>query len=226
MIMVDTNIQREDILPSERAGAYKMKYEAMKHQGSKGDKVTADAVGEAAGDSGRTVQRYIRLAEKAMDYEKTSYCGLFNFVRYIEHLQKYEVDFGEVSLSGAGAVRGAHQGKGKADLKRRGEQSGKKSFLPTRFWEEEEELLPLGVRMKEKTYWDYVLPALSRNRCLRKTACRWTETPRCIKAPPCLRCLAFLPLIWPDRRLCGAHRSRKTARRLWTGTAKGCMTKK
>ena len=37
VIMVDTNIQREDILPSEKAHAYKMKYEAMKHQGSKGE---------------------------------------------------------------------------------------------------------------------------------------------------------------------------------------------
>lgn len=62
VIMVDTNIQREDILPSEKAFAYKMKYEALKHQGSKGDKHTADVVGEKAGDSGRTVQRYIRLA--------------------------------------------------------------------------------------------------------------------------------------------------------------------
>lgn len=71
VIMVDANIQREDILPSEKAKAYKMKYEAMKHQGSKGDKFTADAVGEAAGDSGRTVQRYIRLAElveELLDY--------------------------------------------------------------------------------------------------------------------------------------------------------------
>lgn len=63
VIMVDANIQREDILPSEKAKAYKMKYEAMKHQGSKGEKFTADAVGEAAGESGRTVQRCIRLAE-------------------------------------------------------------------------------------------------------------------------------------------------------------------
>ncbi len=63
VFMVDTNIQREDILPSEKAHAYKMKYEAMKHQGSKGEKNTADLVGEAAGDSTRTVQRYIRLAE-------------------------------------------------------------------------------------------------------------------------------------------------------------------
>ncbi|GAA6276398.1 hypothetical protein F170042I7_25840 [Blautia caecimuris] len=62
VIMVDTNIQREDILPSEKAYAYKMKYEALKHQGSKG-KNTAVLVGETAGDSGRTVQRYIRLQE-------------------------------------------------------------------------------------------------------------------------------------------------------------------
>ncbi len=62
VLMVDTNIQRENILPSEKARAYQMKYEAMKHQGSKGDKHTAEAVGEKAGDSGRTVQRYIRLA--------------------------------------------------------------------------------------------------------------------------------------------------------------------
>ena len=62
VLMVDTNIQRENLLPSEKARAYRLKYEALKHQGSKGDKHTADAVGEKAGDSGRTVQRYIRLA--------------------------------------------------------------------------------------------------------------------------------------------------------------------
>ena len=62
VVMVDSNIQRENLLPSEKAHAYKMKYDAMKHQGSKGEKYTADMVGEAAGDSGRTVQRYIRLA--------------------------------------------------------------------------------------------------------------------------------------------------------------------
>ena len=52
IIMVDSNIQRENLLPSEKAHAYKMKYDAMKHQGSKGEKYTADMVGEAAGDSG------------------------------------------------------------------------------------------------------------------------------------------------------------------------------
>lgn len=62
VIMVDTNIQREDILPSEKAKAYAMKYEAMKHQGKKGNGNSLDEVGEAAGESGKTVQRYIWLA--------------------------------------------------------------------------------------------------------------------------------------------------------------------
>lgn len=56
------------------------------------------------------------LVEKAMDYEKTSYRGWFNFVRYIEKLQKYEVDFGEVNLTevGSGAVQimTIHKSKG------------------------------------------------------------------------------------------------------------------
>jgi ParB family chromosome partitioning protein len=61
-IMVDTNIQREDILPSERAKAYRMKYEAMKHQGKGDGRSTINEMGEAAGESGKTVQRYIWLS--------------------------------------------------------------------------------------------------------------------------------------------------------------------
>ena len=64
-------------------------------------------------------QRYANLSmlvEKAMDYEKTSYRGLFNFVRYIENLQKYEVDYGEVNLAGAGntavEIMTIHKSKG------------------------------------------------------------------------------------------------------------------
>lgn len=65
VIMVDSNIQRENILPSEKAFAYKMKMEALKHQGIKGstEGATAELVGNKAGDSGRKVQRYIRLTE-------------------------------------------------------------------------------------------------------------------------------------------------------------------
>ena len=59
--MVDTNLQREEILPSEKARAYRMKYDAMKHQGAGGGN-TLDEIGDSAGDSGKTVQRYICLS--------------------------------------------------------------------------------------------------------------------------------------------------------------------
>lgn len=62
IIMVDSNIQREDILPSEKAKAYFMKYEAVKHQGKRGKGNSLDEVGETAGESAKTVQRYIYLA--------------------------------------------------------------------------------------------------------------------------------------------------------------------
>lgn len=65
VIMVNSNIQRENILPSEKAFAYKMKMEALRHQGIKDNRNedTAELVGKKAGDSGRKVQRYIRLTE-------------------------------------------------------------------------------------------------------------------------------------------------------------------
>ena len=63
--MVDANTQREKVLPSERAWSYRMKLEAMKHQGKASrqsvGKESADLIGGENGDSGRTVQRYIRL---------------------------------------------------------------------------------------------------------------------------------------------------------------------
>lgn len=75
IIMVDSNLQRENILPSERAKAYKMKLEAIKRQGARND-LTSDQVGqkskwsieqvaEQAGESKSQVQRYIRLNELA-----------------------------------------------------------------------------------------------------------------------------------------------------------------
>ena len=79
IIMVDSNIQREDILPSEKAKAYSMKYEAMKHQGRKGGGSTLDEVGEAAGESGKTVQRYIwlaRLTEPLLEMIDTKRLGI------------------------------------------------------------------------------------------------------------------------------------------------------
>lgn len=62
IIMVDANIQREDILPSEKAKAYRMKYEAMKHQGKKAGGRTIEEMGEDAGESAKTIQRYLWLS--------------------------------------------------------------------------------------------------------------------------------------------------------------------
>ena len=78
IIMVDSNIQREDILPSEKAKAYKMKYEAMKHQEKKSGKNTLDEVGEAAGENAKKVQRYIwlaRLSEELLEMVDTKRLG-------------------------------------------------------------------------------------------------------------------------------------------------------
>ena len=67
ILMVDSNLQRENLLPSEKAFAYRMKLEAMKHQGKAtsrqvvGKLESADEVGQMNGESGRTIQRYIRL---------------------------------------------------------------------------------------------------------------------------------------------------------------------
>ena len=76
ILMVDANLQREEILPSERAFAYKLKLEAMKRQGARNDLTsrplvgkseTADIIGEETGESGRQIQRYIRLTELIPD---------------------------------------------------------------------------------------------------------------------------------------------------------------
>ena len=70
LLMVDSNLQRENILPSERAFAYKMKLEALKNQGARSDLTsaqlgrkleTADIVGQESGDSRNQVRRFIRL---------------------------------------------------------------------------------------------------------------------------------------------------------------------
>ena len=79
VLMVDSNLQRESILPSERAFAYKMKLEAMKHQGERADltsgqlgqkltgAVSRDLLAEQTGESSRQVQRFIRLTNLIPD---------------------------------------------------------------------------------------------------------------------------------------------------------------
>ena len=68
IIMVDSNLQRENILPSERAAAYKMKMEALRHQGQRtsaqvAPKLSTELIGDKEGVSKDTVKRYIRLTE-------------------------------------------------------------------------------------------------------------------------------------------------------------------
>ena len=74
IIMVDSNLQREKVLPSEKAFAYKMKLDAMKRQGQRTDltstpveqklsKYSVEILGEAVGESRSQIQRYIRLTE-------------------------------------------------------------------------------------------------------------------------------------------------------------------
>ncbi|MBQ2277369.1 MAG: ParB/RepB/Spo0J family partition protein [Clostridia bacterium] len=79
IMMVDSNLQRENILPSERAAAYKMKLEAIKRQGQRNDltscqvgtKLRSDEkIAEETEESARTVQRYIRLTELSPELQQ------------------------------------------------------------------------------------------------------------------------------------------------------------
>ena len=71
VMMVDANIQREELLPSEKAYAYRMKLEAMKRQGKRNDltlgqngpKLAVDEISKESGDSSRQIKRFIRLTE-------------------------------------------------------------------------------------------------------------------------------------------------------------------
>ena len=105
IVMVDSNLQRENILPSERAAAYKMKLEAIKRQGARNDLTSGqvvpkseenrarEIVAESVGESGRQVQRYIRLTEAV--YEDGSTVSLVDNVipSYTYNLDMiYEVD--------------------------------------------------------------------------------------------------------------------------------------
>ena len=70
IMVVDSNLQRENLLPSEKAYAYKLKLDAIKHQGKRGDVsddelllVSSDLIGTESNKSGRQIRRYIRLTE-------------------------------------------------------------------------------------------------------------------------------------------------------------------
>ena len=93
VLMVDSNLQRENILPSERAFAYKMKLEAMKHQGSRSD-LTSSQVGtklrtdqvmaKELGESRNQIQRYIRLTNLVPDLLDLVDCKQISFNPAVE----------------------------------------------------------------------------------------------------------------------------------------------
>lgn len=93
VLMVDSNLQRENILPSERAFAYKMKLEAMKHQGARSD-LTSSQVGtklrtdqvmaKELGESRNQIQRYIRLTNLVPDLLDLVDCKQISFNPAVE----------------------------------------------------------------------------------------------------------------------------------------------
>ena len=108
--MVDANLQREEILPSERAYSLKMKMDAMRHQGScrhdvdkteadASERKTANEVGNEAGIGGRQVQRYIRLTQlvpellNLVDQKQLSMVGAVTISYYDQELQKWIYEY-------------------------------------------------------------------------------------------------------------------------------------
>ena len=92
ILMVDSNLQRERILPSERAFAYKMKMDAIKHQGARSDltsgqvvqKSSLEQIAEGTGESYKQVQRYIRLTELIPELLKMVDEGIIKFNPAVE----------------------------------------------------------------------------------------------------------------------------------------------
>lgn len=113
IFMVDANIQREEILPSEKAFAYKMRLEAMNRQGQRTDltsghngqklegaeKTSRDILAEQVGDSSRTIHRYIRLAFlvpdllELVDKGRLSVTPAVDVSYFPEQIQKYLVEY-------------------------------------------------------------------------------------------------------------------------------------
>lgn len=99
--MVDSNLHREHLLPSEKAKAYKMRYEAMAHQGSTSRQVgaklrTSEEMAQIVGDSARQIQRYVRLTNlipELLDYMDRSEMALTvgEALSYLDEEMQYAV---------------------------------------------------------------------------------------------------------------------------------------
>ena len=107
IVMVDANVQREEILPSERAWSLKMKMDALSRQGKRTDltsghdvpKLTVDVLGEETGISGRQVKRYIRVTElipellELIDSKKLQFVLGVDISYFDEQVQKWVYEY-------------------------------------------------------------------------------------------------------------------------------------
>ena len=107
IVMVDANVQREEILPSERAWSLKMKMDALSRQGKRTDltsghdvpKLAVDVLGEETGISGRQVKRYIRLTElipellELIDSKKLQFVLGVDISYFDEQVQKWVYEY-------------------------------------------------------------------------------------------------------------------------------------
>ena len=103
LAMVDSNLQREEILPSEKAFAYKMKYEAMRRQGARkdltssqvGTKLRADnELARQVGESRNQVQRYIRLTELILvDEKRLPFVTGYEMTFFTREIQKWLYEY-------------------------------------------------------------------------------------------------------------------------------------
>lgn len=109
IVMVDSNLQRESLLPSEKAFAYKMKLDALRHQGVMCGQVghkSREQLAENAPDSGRMIQRYIRLTEilpKLLDMVDEKILAFITAVE-ISYLEKSEQEMLLAVMERSGSV--------------------------------------------------------------------------------------------------------------------------
>ena len=144
ILMVDSNLQREHILPSERAFAYKMKLDALKNQGARSDltsgqivqksKLSIERVAEDAGEGYKTVQRFIRLTNlipellDMVDEKKIS----FNPAVELSYLdEKQQRDF----LEAMNDTQNAPSLSQAIRLKKLAQEGTSRMTLPLRLWE-------------------------------------------------------------------------------------------
>lgn len=158
VVMVDSNIQRENILPSEKAFAYKMKLYAIRHQGVKGDSTeeAAALVGNEAGDSARKVQRFIRLTEllpellNMVDSGKMKVSPAVTLSFLTAQEQKWVLD--------CITERGARVNGNAADKLKEHSEDGKLNELAVELILFEKKTAPVKVTLPEKKIRSYFSP--------------------------------------------------------------------